>query len=112
MRAVAEAMTGLLLLLVPPFVGRLLFNEALAGAGILFARICGIALIALGVACWPGPPVVGMLVYSAVVGFYLAYVGFPGGLAGVLLWPAVVLHLVLAAFLAWGSVKNPATDVP
>ena len=36
-----------------------------------------------------------MLIYSAAVTLYLAYVGVAGGLTGILLWPAVVLHLVL-----------------
>ena len=57
-------------------------------------------LIALGVACWPGPPLVGMLIYSASVALYLAYVGFAGGLIGDFLWPAVVLHVILTALLA------------
>jgi hypothetical protein len=33
-----------------------------------------------------------MLTYSAAVTLYLAYVDFAGGLSGILLWPAVVLH--------------------
>ena len=41
----------------------------------------------------------GMLIYSAVVTLYLAYLGFAGGLTGVLLWPAVVLHVVLMVLL-------------
>ena len=99
--AVGEATMGLALLVVPSLVGRLLFNEALSGTGILVARITGIALFGLGVACWPGPPVAGMLIYSAVVALYLACVGFAGGSTGMLLWPAVGLHLVLTALLAW-----------
>jgi hypothetical protein len=63
--------------------------------------VTGIALIALGVACWPGPPLVGMLVYSTVVTLYLSYVGFAGGLTGVFLWPAVVLHAILTALLTY-----------
>ena len=101
--AVAEGMTGLALLLVPSFVGWLLFGGELTGVGMLAGRVTGIALIALGVACWPGPPVAGMLIYSAAVTLYLAYVGFAGGMTGILLWPAVALHLVLAILLgrAW-----------
>lgn len=99
--AVGEATMGLALLVVPSLVGRLLFNEALSGTGILVGRITGIALFGLGVACWPGPPVAGMLIYSAVVALYLACVGFAGGSTGMLLWPAVGLHLVLTALLAW-----------
>jgi hypothetical protein len=98
--AIAEAITGLALLIAPSLVGQLLLGEKFACVAIPVARVAGIALIALGIACWPGPPLVGMLTYSAVVTLYLAYLGFAGGLTGVLLWPAVVLHLILTALLA------------
>ena len=97
--AVAEAATGAALLTVPSLVGRLLFGEALDGVAIAVARVTGMALIALGIACWPGPPLVGMLTYSAAVALYLAYVGLGGGSAGILLWPAVVLHTILTVLL-------------
>ena len=73
---------GLALLVVPSLVGRLLLGEELTGVAIPVARVLGIALIALGVACWPGPPRVGMLIYSAAVTLYLAYVGLAGGFSG------------------------------
>ena len=97
--AVGEAATGLALLIVPSLVGGLLFGEALIGVAIPVARVAGIALIALGVACWPGTSLVGMLIYNAAVTLYLAYVGFAGELTGTLLWPAVVLHVILTALL-------------
>ncbi len=97
--AVAEAATGLALLMVPALVGKLLLGEPLTGVAIPVARVAGIALIALGIACRPGPPIVGMLTYGSLVTLYLAYLGF-AGFAGVLLWPAVALHLVLTALLA------------
>ena len=97
--AVAEAATGLALLIVPSLVGQLLLGVEFTGVAIPVARVAGIALIGLGVACWPGPPLVGMLIYSAAVTLYLAYVGIAGGLTGVFLWPAVVLHVILAALL-------------
>ena len=101
--AVAEAVTGLALLIVPSLVGQLLLGEELTGIAVPVARVAGIGLIGLGIACWPGPPLVGMLTYSTVVALYLAYLGFAGGLTGVLLWPAVALHLVLSILLgrAW-----------
>ena len=101
--AIGEAMTGLALLLVPSLVCRLLLGEDLTGIAIAVARVTGIALIALALACWPGPPRLGMLVYGAVVALYLAYVGVVDGLAGVLLWPAVALHVILVALLGWAS---------
>jgi len=88
------------LLIVPSLVGRLLLGPELTGVAVPVARVLGIALIALSVACWPGrTPLCGMLTYSAAVTLYLAYVGLVGGFAGILLWPAVVLHVVLTALL-------------
>lgn len=98
--AVAEAVTGLALVLVPPLVGQILLGVELTGAAIPVARVTGIALIALGVACWPGPPLAGMLVYTALVMLYLAYIGIGGEWAGPLLWPAVAVHAALAVMLA------------
>jgi hypothetical protein len=109
--AVGEAATGLALLIVPSLVGRLLLGEELTGIAIPVARVAGIALIALGVACWPGPPRVGMLIYSAAVTLYLAYGGLAGALTGILLWPAVLLHATLTALLIRASTRNKETKI-
>jgi len=108
--AVSEAATGLALLIVPSLVGQLLLGAELTGIAVTVARVLGIALIALGVACWPGTPLAGMLTYSAAVTLYLAYVGFAGGLTGILLWPVVVLHMVLTALLVRASTGNKETS--
>ena len=97
--AICEVATGLALLIAPSLVGQLLLGEELAGIAIPVARVAGIALIALGIACWPGPPRLGMLTYGAAVTLYLAYLGLAGISTGVLLWPAVVLHAILTALL-------------
>jgi hypothetical protein len=91
------------LLLAPSLVGRVLFGSELAGVAAAVARVTGIALIGLGVACWPGPPLLGMLIYSTAVTLYLSYCGLAGGLTGSLLWPAVILHAALSGLLgrAW-----------
>jgi len=101
-----EAATGVALLLVPSLVGQWLFGAELIGVGITMARVTGIALIALGVACWPGTPLVGMLIYSAAVTLYLAYLGLAGGLTGILLWPAVVLHAIITVLLTRGWIST------
>ena len=98
--AVAEAATGVALLVLPSLVGGLLLGEELAGVAVAVARVAGIALIALGIACWPGTPRIGMMSYSGAVTLYLAYLGFAGGWSGILLWPAVVLHAALTVLLA------------
>ena len=104
-----EAVTGVALLVVPSLVGRLLLGEELGGVALPVARVAGIALIGLGIACWPGPPRVGMLTYSGAVTLYLAYVGFAGGFAGVLLWPVVVLHAILTALLSRAATSDKGT---
>ena len=97
--AVAEGVTGLGLLILPSLVGRLLLGEELTGVAIPVARVLGIALIALGVACWSEMPRVGMLIYGAAVTLYLAWLGFAGGFSGPLLWPAAILHAILTLLL-------------
>ena len=108
--ALSEAATGVALLIVPSLVGQVLLGAELTGAARTVARVTGIALIALGVACWPGPPRVGMLTYSAAVTLYLAYVGFTGSVTGILLWPAVVLHGILTALLTRAATSHKETN--
>ncbi len=99
--AVAEIATGAALLIVPSLVGRLLLGAELTGVAIVIGRVTGIALIALGVACWPGSTApCGMLTYSALVTLFLAFLGVRAEWVGPLLWPAVVLHAVLTFLLA------------
>ena len=107
--AVGEVATGVALLLVPSLVGQLLLGTDLTGMAATVARVAGIALIGLGVACWPGPPRLGMLVYSAAVTVILAYVGVSGASSGVLLLPAVVLHAILTALLARVATSDEGT---
>ena len=109
--AVAEAATGVALLVIPAFVGRLLLGAELSGVALIVGRVAGIALVALGVACWPGRTALcGMLAYNALATLYLAYVGLGAEFAGELLWPAVVLHAALTALLvrAWVQSRKPA----
>ena len=104
--AVGEVAAGAALLIAPSLVGQWLFGAELTGVAMAVARVAGIALIALGVACWPGTPLGGMLIYNAAVTLFLASVGFAGGSTGMLLWPAVVLHAIMTALLAWASTSG------
>jgi hypothetical protein len=97
--AVAEASTGLALIVAPSRAAQLLLGQQLVGVAIAVARVTGIALIALGISCWPATPLVGMLTYSSLVALYLAYIGFVGEFSGVVLWPAVAAHAVLSILL-------------
>jgi hypothetical protein len=101
--SVAEAGTGAVLLAYPAIVIRLLFGAEIAAAGVVMSRIAGIALIGLGVACWPGKtdlqPLYGMLTYSTLAMLYLIRIGIRGAPVGLLLWPAVVVHAILVILL-------------
>jgi hypothetical protein len=106
---VAEAATGVALLAAPALVGRLLLGADLVGVSAVVARVAGIALIALGVGCWPGPAALGMLNYSTLATVYLACLALGGKWVGPLLWPAVGLHAFLAILLGRAWLKSPKT---
>jgi hypothetical protein len=105
-----EAATGLALIIAPSLVGRLLFGAEFTGVANPAARVTGIALLALGVGCWPGSTAFcGMLTYSALVTLYLLYLAIRGEWVGPLLWPVVLLHAILTALLArtWFQSRKP-----
>ena len=108
--AVVEAATGLALIIVPSLIGRLLFGAEFTGVANPAARVTGIALLALGVGCWPGSTALcGMLTYSALVTLYLLFLTIRGEWVGPLLWPVVVIHALLTALLAraWFQSRQP-----
>ena len=105
--AIIEVITGLALLVVPSLVGQVLFGAELAGVAIPVARVAGIALIALGIACLRGEVLTGMLTYNALAALYLAWLAVGGQWSGPLLWPAAVLHAVFTVLLmrAWFAAR-------
>ncbi|SBT08133.1 conserved membrane hypothetical protein [Candidatus Accumulibacter aalborgensis] len=92
----------------PALVAALLLAD-LSGSALLFGRCFGIALLALGLACWPGrqraasgsPPFLAMLFYNLLIALYLAWLGTVGHQVGLLLWPGVALHAGVALCLIW-----------
>jgi hypothetical protein len=113
--ALAEAGTGVILLVHPPIVVRLLFDAEIAGAGVSMSRLAGIALIGLGAACWPGTDsrraFYGMVTYSLLAMLLLIYIGLGNEGVGLLLWPAVVAHAVLIALLGGAWLKQRKSSI-
>jgi hypothetical protein len=111
--AVVEAATGLALMASPAFVVALLVGAEVSGAGTLLGRVLGIALVALGLACWPvtqfaptsAPAFRAIFFYNVLIASYLAGEGMIWHREGLLLWPVVALHAVVALLLvkAWGD---------
>jgi len=106
--ALIEIPTGLAFVLSPAIVVRLLLGAVLTGPGLPLGRVAGFALMALGVACWQagGDPanravrglVCAMLLYNVGVAVILLVVGLGSGPSGALLWPAVILHTLMAGW--------------
>ena len=105
--AAAEAITGVALVAVPALVGRALLGADLLLLALVIARCFGVALIALALAVWPdrgratgAPALRALLLYNGSIAAYLAWQGAHWHIGGMLLWPAVVLHVAVAALLA------------
>jgi hypothetical protein len=103
---VAEGATGLVVVLAPGLVAQLLFDAKVAGAGVAYGRLLGMTLLALVIACWPHAEVVprpalhAVLAYNLLAAAYLVYIGIAHRPAGILLWPAVAEHALVALLLA------------
>ena len=107
------------LIIVPSLVGRLLLGAELSGVAAVVGRVAGIALFALGIACWLAREdtqsrsarglVAAILLYNFAVAALLAFGGFGLGLHGVALWPAVVLHAVMAMWCVACLRRSPQT---
>jgi Ca2+/Na+ antiporter len=105
--AVAEGATGLALMFDPALVAALLVGPGLSSVGVVLGRCFGIALVALGLACWSRPRRAedgwparqAILVYNSLIALYLAHLGALGQARGTLLWPAVAVHAVVALSL-------------
>ena len=105
----AEAPLGIMMLLSPSIISGLLLGVPLdAPAAIIVGRVAGAALLALGVACWLARDddssrsarglIAALLLYNCATIAILMHAGAVIGIAGVLLWPAVALHVALAAW--------------
>ena len=117
--AALEVVTGIALLVVPRSAGWLLLGADLAGAAIAVVRFTGIALLSLGLGCAFGrhdsgrtANLAAMLAYNALAAAYFVVLGIGGEFVGVLLWPAAIVHAVLAVLLARAWFGHQVADGP
>jgi hypothetical protein len=107
--SIIEALTGLALITMPSVVVRLLLGSLLdTSAAVMLGRVAGVALFALGVACWLARDdaqsraarglIAAMLLYNVATAAALAFAGIGLRLHGIALWPAVVLHAAMAVW--------------
>jgi hypothetical protein len=115
--AIIEALAGEGLLLAPAIVARLLVAASVPDAVVPLLRVCGAALLGLGVACWlvhgeaqgrsARPLVLAMLVYNLGAVIVLAVAGVQAQPTGVALWPAVIVHTAMAAWCIAALLAKP-----
>jgi hypothetical protein len=107
--AAIEGVTGLLLVAAPSLVTRFLLASSLDGSvALTVARLTGLALLALTLACWQARLdgdtraakglVNAMVLYNIGAAVLLAYAGIGLRLSGILLWPAILLHAIMSAW--------------
>src|SRR5947209_767465 len=102
-----EIGVGAVLLAAPVIPVQLLFGGDPEPLGTRIGRCAGIALISLGVSCLPAAApepgraaVRGLLLFNLGTALFLGSLGLFSSPPGMLLWPAAVLHGVIAAALA------------
>jgi len=109
--AITEFITGLLLVVLPSQVTTLLLGSTIdSPVALTIARVAGVALMALGIACWIARKdnqssavkglLTGLIVYNTGVIAALAFSDFSLQQSGIALWPVILAHLFLAAWCA------------
>jgi hypothetical protein len=101
-----EIVAGLVIIVLPDIVCKLLFGVTLDGIAWSLARWVGVALLALGIACLPsktdqshGRSVLGLFVFNVGVAVVFLRVGTTAVIYGPLLWPAAILHSLISLAL-------------
>jgi hypothetical protein len=112
--AVAEAAgTGIILFVRPQLFSWLVFGAQLSDAGRALGQLTAIVIVGFVIVSWPAgaehqvPSVRALMIYNLLAAIYLLYLAIGGNLAGVLLWPAVAVHVALASLLGrvWRAMR-------
>jgi hypothetical protein len=113
-----EFVTGLLLIADPGLVADVLLSAGLSPGGQATARVGGIALVSLAIACRPQgegdhkQPVVALLLYNLLAAFYLGYLRIGAEFSSFLLFPASALHGLLALLFARPAYRSAIVNDP
>ena len=113
-----EGATGILLVVAPSLVTRLLLGSSLEwSVALTVARLTGLALLTLTAACWLARLdeetrasrglVTAMVLYNFGAATLFVDAGIALHLSGILLWPAVLLHMAMGAWCVTRLVRRP-----
>jgi hypothetical protein len=111
--AIEAGATGLFLMISPTLFAKLVLGSDISDVGQALGHLGGLVLFSFAIATWPtsedspsAPAIRAMLFYNLVATGYLAHLGIAGKLVGVLLWPAVIIHLILTVIVGYEWVKD------
>lgn len=106
--AITEVVVGIALLAAPADVIGLLLGDGLSPTGAAASRMLGLGLLSLGISAWEtvehvgrGAPRIGICTYNLGAAVLLPLLGILGGMNGILLWPAAVMHASFGAAMLW-----------
>jgi hypothetical protein len=106
-----ELLAGLAIAVFPSKVVWFLFGAPLeTPGGVLLGRFAGVALLTLGIACWfagqdsqsraAAGLIAALLFYDASVVAIFLFARLSIGIAGIALWPAIMVHSALGIWSA------------
>jgi len=106
--AIVEVVVGVSFLATPALVVELLFGDGLSPTGAAVSRMLGLGLLSVGICAWEtvekigrGAPRIGICTYNVGAAVLLPLLGILGGMNGILLWPAAVMHAAFGAAMLW-----------
>jgi hypothetical protein len=116
--AITESCTGLLLLVFPMLIVSLLFGVSPGThVELTVARVAGVAILSLAVACWLARSdcqsssargiVSAMILYNSAIVVVLIYTAIGLTLCGAGLWPVVLFHSSMSAWCVISLLKKP-----
>jgi len=107
--AVMSLVTGLLLILIPAFLSKIVFDNTPTDPAIFaLARITGTAILSIGMICWmvrlegrskAGKGLItGLAIYNSLSMMVLAYAVIMQGFSTPGLWTMILIHAVMAGW--------------
>jgi hypothetical protein len=120
--AIIEFGTGLVLVTLPSLLTRLLFGLLLDTlVSFTVARVAGVAIVALSVACWLARNdgqsraarglLSAMVLYNIAIVIVLVYTALGLLLSGIGLWPVVLLHIAMSVWCIMILVSKPLQKI-
>lgn len=115
--AISEFGTGLIMVMVPSRLVKLLLGSPIdSSVALTVARVAGVAILALAVACWlsrrseDSTALIGlvgaMVLYNTAIVLVLVHAAIGLAVSGIGLWPVVIFHTGMSVWCILGLHKS------